>query len=140
MDSEKHEDLEFAYRSGHINPLQVANPGLVYDTNVADYVNFLCKQGYNITYIKLITGVKHTFCNNIKLGRAWDLNYPTFSVAVEDGLQIKAVFKRTVTNVGSPNSTCTLSMYNCTCLPLLVLLWSRLSCHSLPLERRNRSL
>lgn len=36
---------------------------------------------------------------------------PSFSVPVEDGHQISAVFTRTVTNVGSPNSTYTVSMH-----------------------------
>ncbi|GMY30185.1 cucumisin-like isoform X1 [Fagus crenata] len=112
VDSKKHEDvLEFAYGSGHINPLQAVNPGLVYDATEADYIDFLCKQGYNTTTLKLITGDNSSFCNTLKPGRAWNLNYPSFSVAVEDGQQVNAVFTRTVTNVGSPNSTYTLRTY-----------------------------
>ena len=108
MDSKKHKDLEFAYGSGHINPLQAVNSGLVYDATEADYIDFLCKQGYNTTTLKLITGDNGNFCDTLTPGRAWNLNYPSFSVAVEDGQQINAVFTRTVTNVGSPNSTYTL--------------------------------
>ncbi|KAM3735014.1 hypothetical protein ACB098_10G058900 [Castanea mollissima] len=111
VDPKKHEDLEFAYGSGHINPLQAVDPGLVYDAYEADYINFLCMQGYNTTTLRLITGDNSSFCNTSKPGRAWNLNYPSFSVAVEDGQQIKAVFIRTVTNVGPPNSTYTLSTY-----------------------------
>ena len=109
MDPKKHEDLEFAYGSGHINPLQAVDPGLVYDAYEADYIEFLCMQGYNTTTLRLITGDNSSFCNTSKPGRAWNLNYPSFSVAVEDGQQIMAVFTRTVTNVGPPNSTYTLS-------------------------------
>jgi hypothetical protein len=109
VDPKKHEDvLEFTYGSGHINPLQAVNPGLVYDATEADYIDFLCKQGYNTTTLKLITGDNSSFCDTLTPGRAWNLNYPSFSVAVEDGQQINAVFTRTVTNVGSPNSTYTL--------------------------------
>lgn len=111
MDSRKHPDLEFAYGSGHINPLEATNPGLVYDASEADYINFLCKQGYNTTTLRLITGDNSSVCNSTELGRAWDLNYPTFALAVEDGQPIKGVFTRTVTNVGSPNSTYAVSMY-----------------------------
>ncbi|KAJ4832237.1 hypothetical protein Tsubulata_001995, partial [Turnera subulata] len=111
MDPRKHPDLEFGYGAGHINPAKAIDPGLVYDATEQDYINFLCKQGYNTTTLRLITGTNSSFCSSTKLGRAWDLNYPTFSVAVEDGQLIDAVFTRTVTNVGSPNSTYTLSMH-----------------------------
>nr|POE61555.1 subtilisin-like protease sbt4.10 [Quercus suber] len=85
VDPKKHENLEFAYGSGHINPLQAVDPGLVYDAYEADYINFLCMQGYNTTTLRLVTGDKSSFCNTSKPGRAWNLNYPSFSVAVEDG-------------------------------------------------------
>ncbi|KAJ4712934.1 putative Cucumisin [Melia azedarach] len=111
MDARKHPDLEFAYGSGHINPAHAVDPGLVYDASEADYINFLCKQGYNNTNLKLITGDNSSVCNSIVPGRAWDLNYPSFSLAIEDGKQINGVFTRTVTNVGSPNATYTLRMY-----------------------------
>ncbi|KDP25529.1 hypothetical protein JCGZ_20685 [Jatropha curcas] len=112
MDPSKHEEvLEFGYGSGHINPLQAVDPGLAYDASEADYINFLCKQGYNTTTLRLITGDNSTVCKTSKLGRAWDLNYPTFAVAVEDRQPIQGVFTRTVTNVGSPNSTYTVSVY-----------------------------
>ncbi|KAH7549499.1 hypothetical protein ACOSP7_025688 [Xanthoceras sorbifolium] len=111
MDSRKHADLEFAYGSGHINPAQAIEPGLVYDAYEVDYINFLCQQGYNSTNLRMVTGDNSSVCNNEGPGRAWDLNYPSFSLAVEDGQQIQAVFTRTVTNVGSPNSTYTARMY-----------------------------
>ncbi|KAK4844358.1 hypothetical protein QYF36_019232 [Acer negundo] len=111
IDPRKHIDLEFAYGAGHINPAQAIDPGLVYDAYVGDYINFLCEQGYNSTTLRMVTGDNSSDCQNTLPGRAWDLNYPSFSVAVEDGQQIQAVFTRTVTNVGSPNSTYTLSMY-----------------------------
>ncbi|XVE64915.1 hypothetical protein DITRI_Ditri07aG0140600 [Diplodiscus trichospermus] len=112
MDSSKHEDLEFAYGSGQINPTDAINPGLVYDTNEADYINFLCKQGYNTTTVRLITGDNSSVCTSTVIGRAWDLNYPSFSLAVEDGTPINGVFTRTVTNVGSANSTYTAWAYS----------------------------
>ncbi|OMO81030.1 hypothetical protein COLO4_23783 [Corchorus olitorius] len=112
IDSSKHPDLEFAYGSGQINPAQAINPGLVYDTSETDYINFLCKQGYNTTTVRLITGDNTSDCSSTAIGRAWDLNYPSFSLAVEDGQPISGVFTRTVTNVGPPNSNYSLSWYS----------------------------
>lgn len=111
MDSRKHPDLEFAYGSGHINPLDATDPGLIYDASEADYINFLCKQGYNTTTLRLITGDNSSVCSSTVPGRAWDLNYPTFSLAIEDGQPIQGVFTRKVTNVGKPNSTYIVSIY-----------------------------
>ncbi|XP_021291149.1 cucumisin-like [Herrania umbratica] len=72
-----------------------------------NYINFLCKQGYNTTTIRLITGDNSSVCTSTTPGPAWDLNYPSFSLAVLDGQPIYGVFTRTVTNVGSPNSNYT---------------------------------
>ncbi|XP_017230732.1 subtilisin-like protease SBT4.3 [Daucus carota subsp. sativus] len=104
MDPRKQEDLEFAYGSGQINPVEAVRPGLVYNASEADYINFLCKQGYNTTNLQLLSG-DDSVCNNTVPGRGWDLNYPSFSLYVLDGDLIQAEFTRTVTNVGAPNST-----------------------------------
>ncbi|KAH0974725.1 hypothetical protein GBA52_016624 [Prunus armeniaca] len=112
LDSKKHADLEFAYGSGQINPLKAVKPGLIFDTSEADYINFLCKQGYNNTTLRIITGDKNSSCGSTKPGKAWDLNYPSFSLQLEDGQEIKAEFKRTVTNVGSPNSNYTIASFS----------------------------
>ncbi|WCJ26143.1 Subtilisin-like protease [Euphorbia peplus] len=111
VDSRKHRDLEFAYGSGHINPIVATDPGLIYDASEADYINFLCKQGYNSSTLRFITGDNSSVCNNVEPGRGWDLNYPSFSLAIEDGQPIYGVFTRTVTNVGLPNSTYMLTIY-----------------------------
>ncbi|CAN0841540.1 unnamed protein product [Linum grandiflorum] len=105
MDPRKNNDGEFAYGAGHINPMPAADPGLVYDASESDYIHYLCKQGYNATQINLVTGRSNASCDGVVPGRAWDLNYPTFGLAVEDGQPINATFTRTVTNVGSANST-----------------------------------
>ncbi|CAK9173093.1 unnamed protein product [Ilex paraguariensis] len=110
IDPRKHEDLEFAYGSGQIDPLAAVNPGLVFDASEVDYINFLCKQGYNTTTLRLVTG-DNSVCNSTEPGRAWDLNYPSFSLYVEDGQQIAGVFTRTVTNVGAADSTYTAIMH-----------------------------
>ncbi|GFP97763.1 cucumisin, partial [Phtheirospermum japonicum] len=110
MDPRKHEDLEFAYGSGQINPVAATDPGLVFDASEADYTDFLCKQGYNATTLKLVTGHKGT-CAHTSPGRGWDLNYPSFSLYVGDGETIKGTFTRTVTNVGAAKSTYKASLY-----------------------------
>ncbi|KAK4435247.1 Cucumisin [Sesamum alatum] len=110
MDPRKHNDLEFAYGSGQINPVAARDPGLVFNASETDYINFLCKQGYNTSTLRLVTGDNST-CASISLGRAWDLNYPSFSLYVEDGQPITGTFTRTVTNVGAANSTYKASLY-----------------------------
>ncbi|XP_034711893.1 cucumisin-like [Vitis riparia] len=104
MDPRKNEDAEFAYGSGHINPLKAVDPGLVFDASEADYVDFLCKQGYNTTHLRMITG-DSSVCPSNEPGKAWDLNYPSFGLSLLDGEPVQASYLRTVTNVGSPNST-----------------------------------
>ncbi|KAK9993838.1 hypothetical protein SO802_023541 [Lithocarpus litseifolius] len=69
-----------------------------------DYIDFLCKQGYNTSTIRLVTG-EQSVRKSTKAGRGWDINYPSLSLAIEDGQKISGIFTRTVTNVGSPNST-----------------------------------
>jgi len=32
----------FGYGSGHVDPVRALDPGLVYDTTLVDYTNFLC--------------------------------------------------------------------------------------------------
>lgn len=110
MDPKKNEDKEFAYGSGHINPVKAVDPGLVFDASEADYIYFLCKQGYNTTKLRLVSGDNST-CEGIVPGRTWDLNYPSLTAAIEDGQKISAIFTRTVTNVGSPNSTYQAAVY-----------------------------
>ena len=101
---ETNTDLEFAYGAGQLNPLLAANPGLVYDAGEADYIKFLCGQGYNTTKLHLVTGENIT-CSAATNGTVWDLNYPSFAVSTDNGVGVTRTFTRTVTNVGSPVST-----------------------------------
>ncbi|KAF3433059.1 hypothetical protein FNV43_RR24161 [Rhamnella rubrinervis] len=104
MDPKKLENEEFAYGSGLLNPSMAVNPGLVFNASDEDYVNFLSKQGYNTTTVRLITGDR-SVCKSNKPGRGWDLNYPSFSLPVKYGHEILGKFTRTVTNVSSSNAT-----------------------------------
>ncbi|RID68977.1 hypothetical protein BRARA_C01102 [Brassica rapa] len=94
---------EFAYGSGHVDPIAASNPGLVYDITKADYMAFLCGMNYNATTVKLISGEAVT-CTEKILPR--DLNYPSMSAKLSgSNVSFTVTFKRTVTNVGGSNST-----------------------------------
>ncbi|KAL5568990.1 hypothetical protein UlMin_025565 [Ulmus minor] len=96
-------EAEFAYGAGQINPLKAAYPGLVYDADEHDYIEFLCGQGYTTKLLRIITG-DHSSCpSNGTLDT--DLNYPAFVLSTKPSESINHVFHRTVTNVGSPTST-----------------------------------
>ncbi|XP_062089437.1 cucumisin-like [Humulus lupulus] len=104
LTNEINKDAEFAYGSGHIDPLRAINPGLVYDAGESDYVEFLCGQGYSTKSLRLVTGDKSS-CSNVQKIHASNLNYPSFALSTISTNAITRVFHRTVTNVGSPTST-----------------------------------
>ncbi|PPS05801.1 hypothetical protein GOBAR_AA14860 [Gossypium barbadense] len=96
-------EAEFAYGSGHLNPLKAANPGLVYDANETDYINFLCGQGYATRLIQLLSKDNST-CPKDTNGTVSELNYPSFGLSTSPLKPFSRIFKRTVTNVGSPTA------------------------------------
>ncbi|XP_074349649.1 cucumisin-like [Apium graveolens] len=104
LSAAKNTDVEFAYGSGQIDPIKAAQPGLIYDAGEADFVTFLCGQGYSPKSLKLVTGDNST-CTSANNGTVWDLNYPSFGLSAESGTSLIRTFQRTVTNVGSPVST-----------------------------------
>ncbi|ESR38183.1 hypothetical protein CICLE_v10029841mg, partial [Citrus x clementina] len=77
MNSSKNTQAEFAYGSGHINPVKATNPGLVYEAFKQDYINMLCSME----------------------------NIPSMAAQVSSGESFTIKFPRTVTNIGLPNST-----------------------------------
>ncbi|XP_066388780.1 subtilisin-like protease SBT1.2 [Miscanthus floridulus] len=97
----------FAMGAGHVSPARAVDPGLVYDIQPADYVTHLCTLGYTHLEIFKIT---HTGVNCSAALRGdrnrgfFCLNYPSIAVALRNGAR-SAVLRRTVTNVGTPNST-----------------------------------
>ncbi|OIW01973.1 hypothetical protein TanjilG_14062 [Lupinus angustifolius] len=97
-------DAEFGYGAGQIDPSKAVNPGLVYDADENDYINFLCGQGYSSRTLQLITGDNNT-CSKTTYGTTRDLNYPSFALQVPHFKpNVSGSFRRTVTNVGSPRS------------------------------------
>ncbi|PRQ57076.1 putative cucumisin [Rosa chinensis] len=96
---------EFAYGAGLLNPSRAPYPGLVYDLDEQDYLYFLCSQGYSGKLLEIITRDKSSCSSKSNNETTNDLNYPSFALSIKDPEFINGVFHRTVTNVGSSNST-----------------------------------
>ncbi|KAK9131427.1 hypothetical protein Sjap_011914 [Stephania japonica] len=91
----------FVHGSGHVDPNRALDPGLVYDIQASDYVEFLCASGYDSDRISVFTrGFLNVDCSSSKLASPGDLNYPSFSVVFGSNGE-KVSYKRVVTNVGS---------------------------------------
>ncbi|CAN4100063.1 unnamed protein product [Withania somnifera] len=87
--------------SGHVDPNRALDPGLVYDIESSDYVNFLCSIGYDSNDVAVFTrDSSRVNCSERSLATPGDLNYPSFSVVFtrEDNNVVK--YKRVVKNVG----------------------------------------
>lgn len=87
------------YGSGQISPNRAADPGLVYDITVDDYLNFLCGHGYNETTVSMFHASKTFVCP--KVYNVMDFNYPAIVVPkLTDPLTVT----RKVKNVGPPGT------------------------------------
>ncbi|KAJ4725704.1 Subtilisin-like protease [Melia azedarach] len=105
MNSSKNTDAEFAYGSGHVNPVKAIDPGLVYETFKQDYLKMLCSLGYNERKLRSISGDNSSICpNGSDKGSPRDLNYPSMAAQVSPGKSFTIRFPRTVTNVGLAKS------------------------------------
>ncbi|KAL1293337.1 hypothetical protein HN51_053985 [Arachis hypogaea] len=89
----------FEYGFGHVRPNRAMDPGLVYDTSIDDYLNFLCTIGYDQKKIKRFSGTPHHECPD-GMG-VLDVNYPSITVPVLYG---RVTVTRRVRNVGSPGT------------------------------------
>ncbi|XP_022753600.1 subtilisin-like protease SBT4.3 [Durio zibethinus] len=105
MDPSNNPDGEFAYGSGHVNPVKAINPGLVYDTVKGDNIRFLCSIGYGEGTIRQISGDNSSCPENSENLLPRDFNYPSLTAAVPAGDSFTVNFHRTVTNVGVARST-----------------------------------
>lgn len=92
----------FTFGSGHVDPERASDPGLVYDIIGEDYLNHLCSLNYTSSEIALFSGGTKFTCPKTTTPPPWDLNYPSF--AVNYGKNNSVTFKRSVTNVGVPES------------------------------------
>lgn len=86
-----------AYGAGHVNPNKAMDPGLVYDITVQDYIDFLCGLNYTKSQISMITRRSNCRCTKANL----DLNYPSFTVILNNANMTTFKFKRVLTNMES---------------------------------------
>ncbi|XP_039015786.1 subtilisin-like protease SBT5.4 [Hibiscus syriacus] len=98
LDADNRKATPFDYGAGHVRPNRAMDPGLVYDLNVEDYLNYLCARGYNKTMIQLFSD-KPFSCP--KSNSVTDLNYPSITVPELKG---SATIRRKVKNVGMPGT------------------------------------
>jgi hypothetical protein len=113
----------FSYGSGHVNPVQALDPGLVLDTTPEDYANFLCslmhtktlnpifvplptRLGFSLISILLGANNNSPFTCSKDNFRPEDLNYPSISVTCISGADVT----RRVKNVGAESSTYTVTV------------------------------
>ncbi|KAL3530406.1 hypothetical protein ACH5RR_009728 [Cinchona calisaya] len=85
----------FDYGSGHINPVAAVDPGLIYDFNSNNIIDFLCSNNATSAQLKNFIG-ETLFCKNPPTP-SYDLNYPSIGVSNMKG---NVSVYRTVTYVG----------------------------------------
>ncbi|CAL0328177.1 unnamed protein product [Lupinus luteus] len=112
MKGSKNDIGEYAYGSGHVNPIPATDPGLVYDISLDDYIQMLCNLGYDNKKVKTISGKDNACSKATNRSLVRDLNYPALSISINSTTSFTIKFRRTVTNVGIANST-----YKATILP-----------------------
>ncbi|GFY86265.1 subtilisin-like serine endopeptidase family protein [Actinidia rufa] len=97
----------YDYFAGEVTTTELLQPGLVYETNPVDYLEFLRVFGYDIAKIKLISPEVpdgFTCPEGLSADSISDMNYPTIAISCFDGKESKRVI-RTVTNVGVEDET-----------------------------------
>ncbi|XP_010266013.1 PREDICTED: CO(2)-response secreted protease-like [Nelumbo nucifera] len=97
----------YDYGAGEVSPSGSLEPGLVYETDTNDYLQFLCNYGYSISKIKLIASTLPEGFECPKDSSAdlvSNLNYPSIAISGFKGKEGKKV-NRTVTNVGTEDES-----------------------------------
>ncbi|KAK7263384.1 hypothetical protein RJT34_30973 [Clitoria ternatea] len=97
----------FDYGSGHVNPVASLTPGLVYDFNSQDVLNFLCSNGASPAQLKNLTG-DLTQCQQSPTA-SYNFNYPSIGVSNLNG---SLSVYRTVTYYGQEPTTYYASVEN----------------------------
>ncbi|XXG76234.1 hypothetical protein AAC387_Pa08g0634 [Persea americana] len=85
----------FHYGNGIVNPNRAADPGLIYDMGMTEYVHYLCYIGYSESYT-------HSIVCPSKKPSMLNLNLPSITIP---NLRGSIMVTRTVTNVGPVDST-----------------------------------
>ena len=86
----------FNHGSGHINPVAAVNPGLIYNFDSHEIINFLCSTGASPLQLKNLTG-DLVYCQNPPIP-SYNFNYPSIGVSSLNG---SLSLYRTVTYYGS---------------------------------------
>ncbi|KAF4388782.1 hypothetical protein G4B88_019059 [Cannabis sativa] len=73
----------FDHGSGHINPVAAIDPGLIYDFNSRDIIDFLCSTGASPSQLKNLTG-HIIYCQNPPIP-SYNFNYPSIGVSSLNG-------------------------------------------------------
>ncbi|KZV21566.1 subtilisin-like protease-like [Dorcoceras hygrometricum] len=97
--------------AGHVNPEKAFHPGLVYDINSDDYINFLCASNATQQDIRR-TARRPVSCS--KKSNPWDLNYPAISIVFDesDKSALDVTLTRTATHVSETSATYEVSVTN----------------------------
>ncbi|RWR87704.1 Peptidase S8/S53 domain-containing protein [Cinnamomum micranthum f. kanehirae] len=95
----------FDYGGGIVNPNRAADPGLIYDMDMTDYIHYLCSMGYDDHAIAGLTR-QPTVCPS-KQPSILDVNLPAITVP---NLKYTVTVTRTATNVGPVDSIYTASI------------------------------
>ncbi|EXB60669.1 Subtilisin-like protease [Morus notabilis] len=97
----------YDYGAGEITTEGPLQPGLVYETTVIDYLNFLCYIGFNTSKIKVISRtVPSGFAcpDNPSSEEISNINYPSIAISNFMGTTSRNI-SRTVTYVGGDGET-----------------------------------
>ncbi|EXB38468.1 Subtilisin-like protease [Morus notabilis] len=86
----------FDFGSGHVNPVAAVDPGLIYDFDTHDIINFLCSTGASPLQFKNLTG-KPINCKTPPIPSC-NFNYPSIGVSSLNG---SLSVYRTVTYYGN---------------------------------------
>ncbi|CAN0863072.1 Subtilisin-like protease SBT1.6 [Linum grandiflorum] len=92
------------FGAGHIDPNRAMDPGLIYDIQIQDYVDFLC--GLNFTRKQMDTILRRRDWNCRRPVEAAEFNYPSPTAVFETGTKYprSITFRRTLSNVGNAKS------------------------------------